>query len=430
MSTTDLRTMIMQAQRLQDALLHVCDVHYDGKASLISLTKDLKFNHKAAPCSLVVPFQDALTANIPAVHDASHIRQFRAFAQDKVTISSIQDEVLVLSSLMRPRKLTVRGSDGQLYGLLCKPKDDLRKDQRLMEFNTMINRALKRDAESSKRHLYIRTYGVTPLSEESGTIEWVEGIKPLRDILMNLYIRRGVTPNYPELRNLLNEASIDPKNVGIFTNQVLGIYKPVLHEWFVASFPEPHEWFAARIRYTRSVAVMSMVGYVLGLGDRHGENVLLEEGSGGIFHVDFNCLFDKGLTFEKPEVVPFRLTHNMVDAMGAYGCQGPFRRSSEIVLDLLRQHMDALMNILETFVHDPTTDFVDRSNKKKRTNNASLGVPDSPQEVLDSVQGKLKGYLRGETVPLSVEGHVDALIKQATDPWNLCRLYIGWMACM
>lgn len=29
------------------------------------------------------------------------------------------------------------------------------------------------------------------------------------------------------------------------------------------------------------------------LGDRHGENILFEEGTGGILHVDFNCLFDK-----------------------------------------------------------------------------------------------------------------------------------------
>lgn len=29
------------------------------------------------------------------------------------------------------------------------------------------------------------------------------------------------------------------------------------------------------------------------LGDRHGENILFEEGTGGVLHVDFNCLFDK-----------------------------------------------------------------------------------------------------------------------------------------
>lgn len=39
---------------------------------------------------------------------------------------------------------------------------------------------------------------------------------------------------------------------------------PVLHEWFIEMFPETEAWFTARLRYTRSSAVMSMVGYVLG----------------------------------------------------------------------------------------------------------------------------------------------------------------------
>ncbi|KAK5175919.1 serine/threonine-protein kinase M1, partial [Cryomyces antarcticus] len=140
---------------------------------------------------------------------------------------------------------------------------------------------------------------------------------------------------------------------------------------------------------------MSMVGHVLGLGDRHGENILLEESTGGVFHVDFNCLFDKGLTFEKPELVPFRLTHNMVDAMGAYGYEGPFRKSAELTMEILRQNEETLMTILETFVYDPTTDFV---GKKKRP---TPGVPDTPQEVLESVRSKLRGLLKGESVPLS-----------------------------
>jgi serine/threonine-protein kinase ATR len=418
----DLRVMITHGQKLSDGLLQACEIHIETRSANVSLSKDLNFNHKLAPNPLVIPLESTLTANAPVVQDAFHIRKFVAFAQERITIQSFSDEVLVLNSLQRPRKLTVRGSDGKQYGLLCKPKDDLRKDQRLMEFNTMINRALKRDTESSKRRLYIKTYGVTPLSEESGTIEWVEGIKPLRDILLKLYQRKGVQPNYNELRVFLSEASANPANVDIFTEKVLKVFPSILHEWFAEMFPEPDSWFAARLRYARSAAVMSMVGHVLGLGDRHGENILLQEDTGGVFHVDFNCLFDKGLTFEKPELVPFRLTHNMIAAMGAYGYEGPFRKSAELTLGLLRQHQDTLMNILETFLHDPTTDFI---GKKKRT---TVGVPETPQEVLDSVSGKLKGFLRGETVPLSVEGHVNALIGQATDPWNLCQMYIGWCA--
>ena len=75
------------------------------------------------------------------------------FYHSNLYLLAFLDDVLVLNSLQRPRKISARGSDGKIYGLLCKPKDDLRKDQRLMEFNSIVNRALKRDAETSKRRL-------------------------------------------------------------------------------------------------------------------------------------------------------------------------------------------------------------------------------------------------------------------------------------
>jgi serine/threonine-protein kinase ATR len=137
----------------------------------------------------------------------------------------------------------------------------------------------------------------------------------------------------------------------------------VFHEWFLATFPEPSAWLNARLRYARTLAVMSMVGHVLGwvfhtpsverliaddgvfrrLGDRHGENILFDSVSGDTVHVDLNCLFEKvrpcsrvlivcsaeltfashqGTTFEIPERVPFRLTQNLVDALGVTGPDG------------------------------------------------------------------------------------------------------------
>ncbi|KAH9845320.1 Domain in UVSB PI-3 kinase, MEI-41 and ESR-1 [Teratosphaeria destructans] len=420
---SDLKSLILHGQKLAEGLLDACEGHIEPRKSHVSLHKDLKFNMKLAPSNLVVPVEASLTPTVPMNADSERIRRHKGFVQEKVIIQSFQDDVLVLNSLQRPRKITLRGSDGKLYGLLCKPKDDLRKDQRLMEFNGIINRALQRDAGSSKRRLYIKTYAVTPLSEESGTIEWVEGIKPIRDILLQSYARKAIRPNYNQIRSDLDQACKEPENVHLYFNErVLTQFPPALHEWFTETYSEPETWFAARLRYARSAAVMSMTGHVLGLGDRHGENILLEESTGGVFHVDFNCLFDKGLTFEKPELVPFRLTHNMVDAMGAYGYEGPFRKSSELTLGLLRQNRDTLMTVLETFLYDPTTDFV---GKKKRS---TAGVPETPQEILDSVGNKLGGYLRGENVPLGVEGYVDALIREAVSPNNLAAMYIGWCA--
>lgn len=58
------------------------------------------------------------------------------------------------------------------------------------------------------------------------------------------------------------------------------------------------------------------------LGDRHGENILFDETSGDLIHVDLNCLFEKGKCFEVGEKVPFRLTQNIVDGLGVTGVEG------------------------------------------------------------------------------------------------------------
>lgn len=58
-----------------------------------------------------------------------------------------------MSSVAKPRKLVILGSDGQYYRFLDKPQDDLRKDSRLLECTSLINRLLKKDAESRKRNL-------------------------------------------------------------------------------------------------------------------------------------------------------------------------------------------------------------------------------------------------------------------------------------
>jgi len=92
----------------------------------------------------------ALFTGIPKNHNA--------FPSTPVNLAGFQDNVEILSSMIRPKKLTVIGSDGKLYPFLCKPKDDLRKDGRLMEFNDIINKLLRKDTQSRRMQLYIKTY--------------------------------------------------------------------------------------------------------------------------------------------------------------------------------------------------------------------------------------------------------------------------------
>lgn len=74
---------------------------------------------------------------------------------------------------------------------MLKPRDDLRKDYRLMEFNGVVNRFLQDASETRRRRLYIRTYSVLPLNEECGLIEWVPNLVGLRPILIHIYKQKG-----------------------------------------------------------------------------------------------------------------------------------------------------------------------------------------------------------------------------------------------
>jgi len=99
---------------------------------------------------------------------------------------------------------------------------------------------------------------------------------------------------------------------------------------------------------------MSMVGYILGLGDRHPCNLMIEKNSGKIIHIDFGDCFEVAMSRDRyPEKIPFRLTRMMINAMGVTGLEGTFRQSCHSVLRLLRNNKDSLMAVLEAFVYDP-----------------------------------------------------------------------------
>ena len=83
------------------------------------------------------------------------------------------------------------------------------------------------------------------------------------------------------------------RKLEVYREKLLPKHPPIFNEWFLRTFADPTSWYNARVAYCRTAAVMSMTGYILGLGDRHGENILLDSTSGHCVHVDFNCLFNK-----------------------------------------------------------------------------------------------------------------------------------------
>ncbi|XP_045440082.1 serine/threonine-protein kinase ATR isoform X5 [Pipistrellus kuhlii] len=443
-----LEKFVGDATRLTDKLLELCNKPVDGNCSTLSMSTHFKMLKKLVEEStfseILIPLQSVMIPTLPSIlgTHANH----DPFPGHWAYIASFDDTVEILASLQKPKKISLKGTDGKFYIMMCKPKDDLRKDCRLMEFNSLINKCLRKDAESRRRELHIRTYAVIPLNDECGIIEWVNNTAGLRPILTKLYKEKdswkllcltGVYMTGKELRQcMLPKAAALSEKLKVFQEFLLPRHPPVFHEWFLRTFPDPTSWYSSRSAYCRSTAVMSMVGYILGLGDRHGENILFDSLTGECVHVDFNCLFNKGETFEVPEIVPFRLTHNMVNGMGPMGTEGLFRRACEVTMRLMRDQREPLMSVLKTFLHDPLVEWSKpvKGHSKALLNETGEVVNEKAKtHVLDieqRLQGVIKTRNRVTGLPLSIEGHVHYLIQEATDENLLCQMYLGWTPYM
>ncbi|KAJ3740901.1 hypothetical protein DFH05DRAFT_1404822 [Lentinula detonsa] len=438
--------LVTQSSNMTTELLELCNFHTPNiERKKLTMTKDFPQLASLGKSDLIIPLQESLTASLPPLSSPDSVHQ--PFPSNAPTFAGFAEEIEIMHSLAKPRKITIHGSDGQTYMFLGKPKDDLRKDARLMDFNAIINKLLKANSESRRRQLHIRTYGVVTLNEECGFIQWVPHTRPVRPVLVNLYNNRKISGWSSDMADVF--ARIKAMNDGnkaaeLFTQKILSLFPPVFHEWFIETFPEPTAWLNSRLTYARTAAVMSMVGFILGLGDRHSENILLDDNTGDLIHVDFNCLFEKGKTLETPERVPFRLTQNLVDALGVTGVEGVFRTACEVTMQLLRDNKDSLMSVLDAFVHDPLVEWEEEKIKldRKQQNAADAQRKNSVKPATDlrslaknslkGIEKKLRGHYRptpekhAYEKEVSTSNLVQLLIQEATDTANLARMYPGW----
>jgi FKBP12-rapamycin complex-associated protein len=116
------------------------------------------------------------------------------------------------------------------------------------------------------------------------------------------------------------------------------------------------DWLSQRQKFTWSYAASTMVGYVLGLGDRHPSNIMIDRKSGQVAHIDFGDCFEVARSRDLfPEMVPFRLTRMVINMMDVSGLshRGPFFSTCVSTMQTLHGAKESLVAVLEAFVHDP-----------------------------------------------------------------------------
>jgi FKBP12-rapamycin complex-associated protein len=269
-----------------------------------------------------------------------------------IRIMSFNPVASVIQSKQRPRKLEMQGSDGKAHTHILKGHEDIRQDERVMQLFGLCNTLLMNDTECRKRHLNIQRYAAVPLSTQSGLLSWVPNsdtlhvlIREYRDsrkILLNIEhrIMLQMAPDYDCL-TLMQKVEVFGYALDNTTGQDL--YRVL---WLKSKSSEA--WLDRRTNYTRSLAVMSMVGYILGLGDRHPSNLMLDRVTGKIVHIDFGDCFEVAMHREKyPERVPFRLTRMLTYAMEVSNIEGSYRTTCEHVMRVLRTNKESVMAVLE-----------------------------------------------------------------------------------
>lgn len=356
--------------------------------------------------------------------------------------NGLADRVTVMNGINAPKVIECVGSDGHKYRQLAKSgNDDLRQDAVMEQFFGLVNTLLQDHSDTLKRQLKIRTYKVIPFTPSAGVLEWVDGTIPLGEYLIGSTRNGGAHGRYRKSDwSFLKcrEHMATEKDRRKAFQKVCENFRPVMHFFFLERFSRPADWFEKRLAYTRSVATSSMVGYIVGLGDRHSMNILIDQITAEVVHIDLGVAFEQGLMLKTPERVPFRLTRDIIDGMGVTGVEGVFRRCCEETLSVMRTNKEALLTIIEVFIHDPLYKWalspLKALQRQKETDEDETSDVESPEDenegnkdatrALMRVKKKLEGYEEGEM--RSIQGQVQQLIQDAVDSERLCQMFPGW----
>nr|GAT47337.1 predicted protein [Mycena chlorophos] len=333
------------------------------------------------------------------------------------------------------------GTDGARYKELFKGEgdDDLRQDAVMEQVFTMCNTILAQDRETKRRELNVRGYKIVPLGSKAGVLEFVSNTTPLRNWLNTGHLKYNpgdYKPNDIQTKfstHWEEHKSTQPERFKKLFSDCWDHFHPAQRHFFTESHKTPMAWYAMRLAYTRSVATTSIVGHILGLGDRHTSNILLDTTSGEVVHIDLGIAFDQGKRLGVPELVPFRMTRDMVDGMGSSGTGGVFQRCSEETLRVLREGSAVIMTVLEVFRHDPLHSWTASEIKLKTVQEGAtrpvmgdIGIDMGSNSAQEEADRALAGVARKLDQTMSVEYTVNELIAEATDPERLGRMWHGW----
>jgi len=223
-----------------------------------------------------------------------------------------EKNIKIMSSYSAPKIIPFIKKDGSTKLIMFK-KDDIRKDHIVLNIISIIFDILKK--EEPELDIEIVRYEVMPTSRTSGYIEIVEDATTIFDIMEKLGIS---IQNY-----ILNNNK----------NLVIGVF---------------------RKRFINSTALYCVVSYLLGIGDRHLDNIMISK-DGLLFHIDFGFILGQDPKYSNNRLI--RVTPEIVNVIGGYGTEDYeyFKHTCVKIYKKLRLHVNLFANLLSIVPSiDPT----------------------------------------------------------------------------
>ncbi|XP_033494873.2 DNA-dependent protein kinase catalytic subunit isoform X1 [Epinephelus lanceolatus] len=403
-------------------------------------------------------------------------------------ITGFDERVKVMSSIRRPKRLIIRGDDERDHPFLVKGGEDLRQDQRIEQLFAVMNILLSHDATCTHRGMQLRTYQVIPITTRIGLIEWMENTCTLKDFLQSTMTdeeQRRAGRCVEDYNKWLQ--TISPKSSGIVlysgaykkakrsetVNNFLKVLQHVpsdlLKRAFLKMCNSPEAFLSLRSHFISSHALLCVSHWILGIGDRHLSNFMINMETGGMIGIDFGHAFGSATQFlPVPELMPFRLTQQFVNLMQPLKESGLIQSTMVHSLRAYRAEPDLLLNTMDVFVKEPSLDWknfelkqlkkggtwTDSVNTKEinwyplqKVNFARRKLEGANPAAITSEELKL-GFEKDAAFPgmqsvasgteehniratlpaagLPVEKQVDCLLDQAMDPNVLGRVWAGW----
>ncbi|CAE6367870.1 unnamed protein product [Rhizoctonia solani] len=208
------------------------------------------------------------------------------------------------------------GSEAEEYSVIFKNGDDLRQDQLVIQLFTLMDRLLRKE----NLDLKLTPYDVLATSSIEGMIQFI----PSSTI-------RIIIEQYSSVLGYLRAHYPDEGSVGTY-----GVKKDVI------------ETFGLTLVNRDPLAGYCVVTYILGVGDRHLDNLLVAP-DGRFFHVDFGYILGRD---PKPFPPPVKVCKEMVDAMG--GAQSShyarFKNYCFTAFSILRKSANLILNLVALMV--------------------------------------------------------------------------------